>query len=146
MVSPSVEKAWECKVHPLDREEVLSERRDPSQRVFKSIWKMVHRVSGILLVHLSGSVEYVRMNLGTSQRVGNEEVPAFLEPYPVEREAMEAITSIAPLHRRLSEEGYEVHIAHPKETRSIAKARIKTDRTSSRALAELLRVNCLPRA
>ena len=35
-------------------------------------------------------------------------------------------------------------MAHPKETRTIAKARIKTDRTSSRALAELLRVNGLP--
>jgi hypothetical protein len=35
-------------------------------------------------------------------------------------------------------------VAHPKETRSIARARIKTDRTSSRALAELLRVNSFP--
>ena len=77
-------------------------------------------------------------------KMGNEEVPAFLKPYPVEHVAMEATTSIAPLYRRLSEEGYEVHVAHPKETRSIARARIKTDRTSSRALAELLRVDCLP--
>ena len=36
------------------------------------------------------------------------------------------------------------HVAHPKEMKTIAKARIKTDRTSSRALAELLRVNGLP--
>ena len=78
------------------------------------------------------------------KKMPNEEVPAFLEPYPVEHVAMEATTSIAPLHRRLTDMGYEVHVAHPKETRTIAKARIKTDRTSSRALAELLRVNGLP--
>lgn len=45
---------------------------------------------------------------------------------------------------RLVDEGYEVYVAHPKETRSITRAHIKTDRTSSRALAELLRVNSLP--
>ena len=78
------------------------------------------------------------------KKMDNEEVPAFLKPYPVEHMAMEATTSIAPLYRRLEREGYEVHVAHPKETRTIAKARIKTDRTSSRALAELLRVNGLP--
>jgi hypothetical protein len=36
------------------------------------------------------------------------------------------------------------HVAHLEETRTIAKARIKTDKTSSRVLAELLRVNGLP--
>jgi len=76
--------------------------------------------------------------------MGNEEVPRFLEPYPVEHVAMEATTSIAPLYRRLVDEGYQIHVAHPKETRSIAKARIKTDRTSSRVLAELLRLDSLP--
>ena len=34
------------------------------------------------------------------KKMGNEEVPAFLEPYPVEHVAMEATTSIAPLYRR----------------------------------------------
>ena len=63
--------------------------------------------------------------------MSNEEVPAFLEPYPVEHVAMEATTSIAPLHRRLTHMGYEVHVAHPKETRTIAKARIKTGATFS---------------
>jgi transposase len=78
------------------------------------------------------------------KKMDNEEVPGFLEPYPVERVAMETTTSIAPLYRRLEREGYDIHVAHPKKTRTIAKARIKTDRTSSRALAELLRVNGLP--
>jgi transposase len=76
----------------------------------------------------------------------NEEVPGFLKPYPVEHVAMEATTSIVPLHRRLTGMGYDVHIAHPKKTRTIAKARINTDRTSSRALAELHRVNSLPKS
>jgi len=74
----------------------------------------------------------------------NEEVPAFLKPYRVERVAMEATTSIAPLYRQLVEEGYDVLVSHPKKTRYIAEARIKTDRVDSRALAELLRLNLLP--
>ena len=78
------------------------------------------------------------------RKMGNEEVPGFLELYPVEHVAMEATTSIAPVYRRLMGEGYEVHVAHPKETRTIAKSKIKTNRTSSRALAELLRLDGLP--
>ena len=35
-------------------------------------------------------------------------------------------------------------VSHPKKTRYIAEARIKTDRVDSRALAELLRLNLLP--
>ena len=35
-------------------------------------------------------------------------------------------------------------VSHPKKTRYIAEARIKTDRVDSRALAELLRLNSLP--
>jgi len=77
-------------------------------------------------------------------RMPNKEAPAFLKPYLVERAAMEAITSIAPLYRRLREEGYQATVSHPKKTRHIAEARIKTDRFDSRALAELLRVNSLP--
>jgi hypothetical protein len=76
-------------------------------------------------------------------RMPNEKVPAFLKPYRVERVAMEATTSIAPLYRRLTEEGYDVTVSHPKKTQYIAEARIKTDKTSSQALAELLRVNGL---
>jgi len=78
------------------------------------------------------------------KKMNNEEVPRFLKPHPVEHVAMVATTSIAPLHRMLTNEGYQVHVAHPKETRTIAKTRIKTGKTSSRALAELLRVNGLP--
>ena len=58
--------------------------------------------------------------------------------------AMEVTTSIAPLYRKLTDEGYDVTISHPKKTRYIAEARIKTDRVDSEALAELLRLNSLP--
>ena len=78
------------------------------------------------------------------QKMNNEEIPGFLKPHNVRQVAMEATTSIAPIYRKLVEEGYYVHVSHPKETRSIAKAQIKTDKTSSRALAELLRLGSLP--
>ena len=78
------------------------------------------------------------------RRMPNEEVPASLKPYRVERVAMEATTSIAPLYRRLTQEGYHITVSHPKKTRYIAEARIKTDRVDSQALAELLRFNSLP--
>ena len=71
----------------------------------------------------------------------NEEVPASLKPYRV---AMEATTSIASLYRKLTEEGYDVTVSHPKKTRYIAEAHIKTDRVDSKALAELLKLNSLP--
>ena len=65
------------------------------------------------------------------RRMPNEEVPAFLKPYRMERVAMEATTSIAPLYRKLTEEGYDATVSHPKKTRYIAEARIKTDRVDS---------------
>ena len=42
------------------------------------------------------------------------------------------------------EEGYDVTVSHPRKTRCIAEARIKTDRVDSKTLAELLRLNSLP--
>jgi transposase len=74
----------------------------------------------------------------------NEEVPDFLRPHDVEKVAMEASTSIAPLYRKLVDEGYQVTVSHPRKTRYIAEARIKSDRVDSKALAELLRLNSLP--
>jgi transposase len=80
----------------------------------------------------------------TQRRMPNEEVPDFLKPYGVEQVAMEATTNIAPLYRRLKQEEYDVLVSHPKKTRHIAEARIKTDKVDSQALAELLRLNSLP--
>jgi len=80
----------------------------------------------------------------TQRRVKNEDVPEFLEPHKVNRVAMEAFTYIIPIYRKLVGEGYDVLVSHPKKTRLIAEARIKSDRVDSKALAELLRLDSLP--
>ena len=80
----------------------------------------------------------------TQRRMKNEEVPEFLEPLEVEKVAMEASTYIIPMYRKLVDEGYDVTVSHPKKTRYIAEARIKSDRVDSKALAELLRLDSLP--
>jgi len=80
----------------------------------------------------------------TQKRMSNEEVPGFLEPFKVEKVAMEASTYIMPLYRRLSGDGYDVTVCHPKRTKMIAESRIKNDKVDSKALAELLRLDALP--
>jgi len=74
----------------------------------------------------------------------NEEIPEFLEPLQVEKIAMEASTYIMPLHRQLTEKGYDITVSHPKRTKMIADSRIKNDKVDSKVLAELLRLNALP--
>ena len=80
----------------------------------------------------------------TQKRMRNEEIPGFLEPYEVEKVAMEASTYIIPMYRRLTDQGYDITVSHPNKTRYIAEARIKSDRVDSKALAELLRLDSLP--
>jgi len=80
----------------------------------------------------------------TQKRMKNEEIPGFLEPLNVEGVAMEASTYIIPMYRKLTEQGYDITVSHPKKTRYIAEARIKSDRVDSKALAELLRLDSLP--
>jgi transposase len=77
------------------------------------------------------------------RKMHNEDIPGFLEPIHPEKLAMEASTYIIPLYRKLTEQGYNVTVSHPKKTRYIAEARIKSDRVDSRALAELLRLDSL---
>jgi len=64
----------------------------------------------------------------------------------VEKVGLEASTYVAPLYRALVKEGYKVEVSHPKKTRYIAEARIKSDRVDSKAIAELVRLNALPRS
>ncbi len=78
------------------------------------------------------------------RKMPNEDIPAFLDMTRPEKLAMEASTYIIPLYRKLTEQGYDVTVSHPKKTRYIAEARIKSDRVDSRALAELLRLDSLP--
>src|SRR5262249_18920654 len=46
----------------------------------------------------------------------------------------------------LEAEGIELHLAHPRQTKAIAAARVKTDAVDARALAHLLRADLLPEA
>jgi transposase len=78
------------------------------------------------------------------RKMANDDIPAFLDVTKPERLAMEASTYIIPLYRKLVEQGYDVTVSHPKKTRYIAEARIKSDRVDSKALAELLRLDSLP--
>ena len=72
-------------------------------------------------------------------RMPNWEVPTFLKPHGVERVAIEATIDIAPIYRKLVEQGYDVLVSHPKKIRYIAETRIKTDKIDLKALAELPR-------
>jgi len=42
--------------------------------------------------------------------------------------------------------GFRVEVSHPKKTRYIAEARIKSDKVDSRAIAELVRLDALPKS
>ncbi|MBD3206186.1 hypothetical protein GF319_07560 [Candidatus Bathyarchaeota archaeon] len=74
----------------------------------------------------------------------NEEIPDFLEPYQVEKVAMEASTYITPLHREITQQGYDITVSHPRKTKLIAESRLKNDKVDSKALAKLLRLKALP--
>ncbi|MFP3952277.1 MAG: hypothetical protein ACLFVP_09095 [Candidatus Bathyarchaeia archaeon] len=56
-------------------------------------------------------------------RMPNEEVSSYLKPYPVGHVAMESSTTIAPLYRKLTDEGYDVLVSHPKKTRILLRQR-----------------------
>lgn len=58
--------------------------------------------------------------------------------------AIEATSICASIVDRLQELGIKAKVAHPTKTRVIAEAQIKTDKTDSKALAQLLRLGYLP--
>ncbi|MGC8999277.1 MAG: IS110 family transposase, partial [Candidatus Bathyarchaeia archaeon] len=80
------------------------------------------------------------------RRLPNELVPSFVGNFHVEKIGLEASTYVAPLYRVLVNRGYRVEVSHPKKTRYIAEARIKSDRVDSRAIAELVRLDSLPKS
>jgi len=61
-------------------------------------------------------------------------VLGFLRLFNVEKVGLEASTYVAPLYRALVKEGYKVEVSHPKKTRYIAEARIKSDRWTLKPL------------
>jgi len=79
-------------------------------------------------------------------RMNNERVLSYLSHFKVARVAMESSNQVAPLYRQLTREGYLVMVSHPKKTRYIAEAKIKSDRVDSKAIAELARLDALPLA
>jgi transposase len=60
--------------------------------------------------------------------------------------ALEAAFGWEWLADLLAEEGLELHLAHPRHTKAIAAARVKTDAVDARTLAHLLRADLLPEA
>jgi len=68
------------------------------------------------------------------RKLPNEHVPSFVGDFKVEKVGLEASTHIAPLYRALVKEGFRVEVSHPKKTRYIAEARIKSDRVDSKAI------------
>jgi len=80
------------------------------------------------------------------RKLANEHVPSFLEQFNVEKVGLESSTYVVPLYRALVGRGFRVEVSHPKKTRYIAEARIKSDRVDSRAIAELVRLDALPQS
>jgi transposase len=82
----------------------------------------------------------------SQMRMSNEKVLPYLSRFNVGRVAMESSNQVASLYRKLESKGYSVVLSHPKKTRYIAEAKIKSDRVDSRAIAELARLDALPLA
>jgi len=77
------------------------------------------------------------------QRKLPNELVSFLESFNVER--FGGFNPRSPLIPYFSE-GFRVEVSHPKKTRYIAEARIKSDKVDSRAIAELVRLDALPKS
>jgi len=80
------------------------------------------------------------------RKLPNELVSGFVGNFRVEKIGLEASTYVAPLYRALVNSGFRVEVSHPKKTRYIAEARIKSDKVDSRAIAELVRLDSLPKS
>jgi transposase len=67
--------------------------------------------------------------------MNNESVLPYLKHFNVCKIGMESSNQIAPLFRQLTGKGYNVVVSHPKKTRYIAEAKIKSDRVDSKAIS-----------
>ena len=79
----------------------------------------------------------------SQMRMSNERVLSYLSRFSVGKVAMESSNQVAALYRKLEGNGYDVVLSHPRKTRYIAEAKIKSDRVDSRAIAELARLDAL---
>lgn len=82
----------------------------------------------------------------SQRRMSNDRILPYLSAYRIGRIGMESSNQVAPLYRELTRKGYAVSVSHPKKTRYIAEAKIKSDRVDSKAIAELVRLDALPPA
>lgn len=82
----------------------------------------------------SGRIENLRSEVEEFLQGANERVVAVVE-------ASRSSYAMVDLMRRM---GVKVKLAHPKELRAIAAAKIKTDKRSSETLAHLLRTDLIP--
>ena len=103
-------------------------------------------------VHKKGSVYCCQDESGNVIRAG--QLPHNLEAIreligsggKATRVALEATGSWQHVAAMLEAEGAEVVLSHPRRTRAIASAKVKTDAIDARTLADLLRVGLLPQA
>jgi transposase len=63
------------------------------------------------------------------RKMMNEDIPAFLDMMKPEKLAMEASTYIIPLYRKLTEQGFDVTVSHPRKTRLIAARAQRKEKT-----------------
>jgi hypothetical protein len=75
----------------------------------------------------------------------NEALDSFFADIGKAKVVIEACYGWEPVYDKLSEK-YDVILAHPKEIKAIAKAKIKNDKVDSLILARLLRADLIPQA
>ena len=66
--------------------------------------------------------------------------------HPQASVALEPVSQWAWFCDNVEAQGFDIHLAHPKQVKAIANARIKTDKIDAKVLADLLRSNMLPEA
>jgi transposase len=62
------------------------------------------------------------------------------------RAVLESTSFYEPIYEAIERLGFDVRLSHPKKTRAIALAKVKTDKVDSLTLAQLLRADLIPEA
>jgi len=72
-------------------------------------------------------------------RMSNDRVLPYLSGFRIDRIGMESSNQIVPLYRLLTRNGYHVLVSHPKKTRYIAEAKIKSNCVDSKRVLSACR-------
>ena len=76
-----------------------------------------------------------------------EELDQFLESIPEDSIiGIEACSVWQAIYEEIESKGFDVRLAHPMDTKLIAKSKVKTDKIDAQALAKLLRLDEFPEA